>query len=95
MEILIFWIGFSIAVGFFASSRGRSGFGWFLLACIISPLLAIIFAAIASDLTKQKEAAPTPETHIKCPDCRELIIADARKCRYCGCALIPQNTSEN
>jgi ribosomal protein S27E len=29
-------------------------------------------------------------THVKCPDCRELVLKDARKCKHCGCALIPQ-----
>lgn len=32
---------------------------------------------------------PTPDTHVRCPDCRELVRADARKCRHCGTALIP------
>lgn len=32
----------------------------------------------------------TPDTHVKCPDCRELVLRDARKCKHCGCALIPQ-----
>lgn len=32
----------------------------------------------------------TPSTHVKCPDCRELVIKDARKCRHCGCSLTPQ-----
>lgn len=32
----------------------------------------------------------TSATHVKCPDCRELIFKDARKCRFCGCELIPQ-----
>lgn len=31
----------------------------------------------------------TPETHVKCPDCRELVFKDARKCKHCGTALIP------
>lgn len=29
-------------------------------------------------------------THVKCPDCRELVLADARKCRHCGLGLVPQ-----
>lgn len=32
----------------------------------------------------------TPQTHVKCPDCRELVLHDARKCKHCGCALTPQ-----
>ena len=31
-----------------------------------------------------------PYTHVKCPDCRELVLRDARKCKHCGCGLIPQ-----
>lgn len=34
------WIVFALIVGAGASNRGRSGFGWFLLALILSPLLA-------------------------------------------------------
>ena len=34
--------------------------------------------------------AGNPETHVKCPDCRELVLSDARKCKHCGCALVPQ-----
>lgn len=36
------------------------------------------------------ENLATPNTHVKCPDCRELIYKDAKKCRYCGCPLKPQ-----
>jgi hypothetical protein len=32
----------------------------------------------------------SPDTHVKCPDCRELVLKDARKCKHCGCSLIPQ-----
>ena len=31
----------------------------------------------------------TPDTHVKCPDCRELVFKDARKCKHCGTALAP------
>lgn len=44
---LFLWIPFCIAVGMFASiRRNRSGFGWFLFAFFLSPLLGIIFVAI-------------------------------------------------
>lgn len=34
--------------------------------------------------------APTPETHVKCPDCAELVRREARVCKHCGCRLVPQ-----
>lgn len=91
MEIFLLWFTFAVICGVAASSRGRSGFGYFLLAMIITPLLCFLLI-IAIGKTKQAENqnAPTPETHVKCPDCRELVLRDANKCKHCGCTLIPQ-----
>lgn len=33
---------------------------------------------------------PMPDTHVRCPDCAELVRREAKKCKHCGCALIPQ-----
>lgn len=90
MEFFLFWVLFAIAVGAYGSSKGRSGFGWFLFSIILSPLLGFIFCAVASDLKHHKEAAPNEDTHVKCPDCREFVLRDARKCKHCGTALVPQ-----
>ena len=90
MTMIFFWVLFAIAVGIFASNRGRSGFGWFFLSLIISPLLGIIFCAVSKNLAIKAEIGPTPDTHVKCPDCRELILKDARKCKHCGTSLVPQ-----
>lgn len=100
MEIFIFWLLFSIVVGIAASSRGRSGFLWFLLAAIISPLLAIILVLVLPNKSHQPQATqyatgeqPTPETHVRCPECRELVRMDASKCKHCGTKLVPQKVS--
>lgn len=96
MEILFFWFLLAIVVGVAASRKGRSGFGWFVLALFISPVIAGLLVLLVSD---QREPGPptdelgnaiTPETHVKCPDCRELVRRDARKCKHCGAALVPQ-----
>jgi hypothetical protein len=44
MEILILvvWLGGAIAVGYAAAQRGRGDVAWFLLAVILSPLLAVL-----------------------------------------------------
>ena len=87
IAIVFFWLLFALIVGLIASSRGRSGFGWFILACLISPLLAGIILLVSANRRNQAER-PNPSTHIKCPDCKELILKDARVCRHCGCKLV-------
>lgn len=93
MEIVVVWIVIAVVTAIVASSRGRHGFGWFLLGCLFS-IFALILVALLPSL-KQPAAiyqagAPNPDTHVKCPDCRELVLRDARKCKHCGCVLIPQ-----
>ena len=46
MEIFFFWFVGSIIVGVAASARGRDGFGWFLLAALLSPLLAGVLVLV-------------------------------------------------
>ena len=40
MSIIFFWFAFAVIVGIAANTRARNGFGWFLLAALISPLIA-------------------------------------------------------
>ncbi|AEC22240.1 hypothetical protein PT7_P004 (plasmid) [Pusillimonas sp. T7-7] len=92
MDIILFWFLFAIAVGIWANNRGRNGFAWFLLAAIISPILAAVFLAASSNL-KEAEARsaerPSPATHVVCPDCAEFVRKEARVCKHCGCRLTP------
>lgn len=88
LAIIFFWLVFSIVVGVMASGRGRSGFGWFILACLISPLVASVFLLLVTNKAAER-GRPHPSTHVKCPDCKELILKDARVCRFCGCKLAP------
>jgi hypothetical protein len=47
----LFWFGMCVGVGLFASNKGRSGIGWFLLAFIFSPLIAGVILACTKDLS--------------------------------------------
>ena len=95
MEIALVWFVFAMLVGAAASSRGRSGFGWFLLSCIISPLLGLLLLIAVpkrgppAAVTAGAEVADA-STHVRCPECRELVRKDARKCKHCSTALAPQ-----
>ena len=86
MEIFIGWVAFSVLAGIIASTKNRSGFGYFVLSVVLSPLVGLIAAAA---MPKIDANAPNPSTHVKCPDCRELVLKDARKCKHCGSALRP------
>lgn len=54
MGIVIVWLLLSVAVGLLADSRGRSGFGFFLLSAVFSPLLGLIVVLVMSDLNAEK-----------------------------------------
>jgi hypothetical protein len=86
MEWFFFWLLFSIVVGIIAANRGRSGFGWFVLSMVISPLLGVILVALIPAIGDER---PSTATHVKCPDCAELVLKEARKCKHCGCHLVP------
>lgn len=93
MELVMIWFVGAIVIGVGASSRGRSGFGWFLLSLLISPLLSLILLAVTPNLAEKAAAEalrPNFDTHVKCPDCAELVLKEAKVCKHCGCKLVPQ-----
>lgn len=86
--VLIFWFLFSIAAAIFANNRGRSGFAWFFIALVLSPILALLFLAVSKDLNaKALAAVPTEFTHVRCPSCAEFVLPEAKVCKHCGGAL--------
>lgn len=58
---------------------------WMLIITIPAHL---IYSATRSN--KPAASHPTPDTHVRCPDCRELVLREARVCKHCGCKLVPQ-----
>lgn len=70
------------------------------LLFIVLHTLAALFGAVLLFVTipahliylavrNRGEPKPNAATHRKCPDCRELVLHDARVCKHCGCRLIP------
>lgn len=98
MEFVTIWIICAVITAIIASSKGRSGIGWLLVGAVLGIFGVILIACLPSLRGEQARhyavGAPTPETHVKCPDCRELVLRDARKCKHCGSSLIPQGAVE-
>jgi hypothetical protein len=46
----IIWVVLAFVIGVAAQRRDRSGFGWFLLAILLSPLIVGILLAVLPDL---------------------------------------------
>lgn len=75
------------------SKSHASTFGIFLLNLFLGwTLVGWVVALIWSvDNNRSGERKPSPKTHIRCPDCQELILKEARVCKHCGCRLTPSH----
>ena len=83
------WIACAVIAAIVANGKGRSAGGWLILGLMFS-FFAVILVALLPSL-KRDPFAPTPDTHVRCPDCREFVFADAVKCKHCGAALVPSS----
>lgn len=98
VELFIFWLIMAGVVAIIASSKGFSGFGWFLYGFVIWPiaLVHVLVRAKATPPTaipvvitegvvaRSANAAPAAPAAMKtCPMCAEQVQAAARICRFC------------
>ena len=92
----VVWLLFCALVGKWAASKGRSAGFWFFASFLLSPLIGGLIVALSPKIgaaALPRDAAGeamTDATHTRCPDCRELVRKDARKCKHCSTALVPQ-----
>lgn len=82
MGHLIFWLLHIAAVIF--------GF-WALVVTVPLHLIYSSSSDAASEARRSAKAnRASPDTHVRCPDCKELVLKEARVCKHCGCKLVPQ-----
>lgn len=71
----ILYLFLCIAIIIWARRLDRSGFIWFILSLILSPIVTGVLLLVLG---------PAGE---KCPRCAELVRSDAAFCKHCGHAL--------
>jgi F0F1-type ATP synthase membrane subunit c/vacuolar-type H+-ATPase subunit K len=86
--VMAVWVGGALVVGVMAAARNRSGFAWCLLSLVLSPVLMGLLVALLPRGDDGLQAV-TAATHRHCPECREVVRADARRCKHCGSQIEP------
>lgn len=86
-ELIVAAVVLGIITSVVAQFRGRNGFAWFLLGTLF-PAFALLVVAVMP--VEKPDNSPTPETHVRCPDCKELVLKEAIVCKHCKCKLVPQ-----
>jgi len=90
MELIVIAVLSGVLTAVIAQVKNYSGPLWFVLGFFFPVVAPIVIIFFKQTLTAEN-APPTPETHVKCPDCKELVRKEALKCKHCGCKLVPQN----
>ena len=89
MVLVVLWLIFAIMVALFAKSKGHSGILYFFISVVLSPLIGFIIALVISPgVEKIEEKALSTGSMKKCPNCAELVKAEAKVCKHCSGELI-------
>jgi hypothetical protein len=91
MGFVIIWLGIAVVTGLAASSRGRSGFGWFLLGLLFSFLALLAVLVMAPRQPKstyydpaQKHVPAPMAPRFTCSECGQAVGRSAKFCQSCG-----------
>ena len=77
----------AVIVAIIASTKGRSGFLWFLYGFFLWPVAFIHILVVGKKEPEVQQVEPE-EKRIPCPACKEMIKEGALVCPHCSNKLI-------
>lgn len=83
MGILFIAAIIGIIPAMIASKKGRSGFTWWLYGTLLF-IIALPHSLLIQADEKLEDDRQLQNGGKRCPDCAEIVRAEARKCRFCG-----------
>jgi hypothetical protein len=78
MPIILASLLFGVVCGIVAHHKARNALGWFITGCCIGPfglVVALLPMTVRDGVTR------------RCPNCLEVVRAEARLCRCCASQL--------
>ena len=87
--LIVFWILCGFVTSLIFGNKGRNAIGGFLLGALLGPFGILIALVSSKDESQLEKQAVQTGLSRKCPECAEVVKAEARKCRFCGSDLTP------
>jgi hypothetical protein len=82
MEILFGAVVLGLNPAMIAEKKGYNRWSWWLFGSLLF-VIALPAALLLTPKPKAIVAEKIAEGRVKCPDCAEFILADAKICRFC------------
>ena len=86
---LLVWVICGIIGAVVATNKGRSAGAWAVVCFLLGPLGVVLALVASQDEAGLEAQALDRGTGRKCPQCAEVVKAEAKQCRYCGSVLPP------
>lgn len=80
--IIFLYVFLTGMVGIYANKKGRDWERAIIASLLFSPLIGFLIVALLED--KKNEQLLESGKLKKCTSCAELVLFEAKKCKYCG-----------
>lgn len=78
VQFLAGWVALAVIVALVAANFGHSFWATLIAGVLLSPLVAVLLVLVFK---------PEQSKRVRCPECAELVLQAANKCKHCGADL--------